>query len=194
MQPDASQSLKDRKCDRGIYLTTLGPQNFEGLTLISKKNKKIAGNFDYYFEVDIPIEDPRLLKLPIENADSYRYVGDIDFDEFEWSSGRCLQSGCAGIQCGDCGGEKQEESGSSEGEESDSDEEPKDFLSEVPEDMREDVRSFNRKLNDDEFGSDRRTMIEMLKVGSEDYPLPLEDVFSLLDIAGDGTVSAAELK
>ena len=198
MQPDASQSMKDRKCDRGIYLTTLGPQNFEGLTLIPKKNKKIAGNFDYYFEVDIPIEDPRLIKLPIENADSYRYVGDIDFDEFEWTSGQCSQSGGADIQCGDCGGEKQEESESSEAEESetsdDSDEEPKDFLSEVPEEMREEARSFNRKLNDDEFGSDRRTMIEMLKVGSEDYPLPLEDVFSLLDIAGDGTVPADELK
>ena len=37
MQPDTSQSLKDRKCDRGIYLTTLGPQNFEGLTLIPLK-------------------------------------------------------------------------------------------------------------------------------------------------------------
>ena len=141
--------------------------------------------------MDIPIEDPHLIKLPIENADSYRYVGDIDFDEFEWSSGQCSQSG-------DCGGEKQEESESSEGEESetsdDSDKEPKDFFSEVPEDMREEARSFNRKLNDDEFGSDRRKMIDMLKVGSEDYPLPLEDVFSLLDIAGDGTVPAAELK
>ena len=144
--------------------------------------------------MDIPIEDPHLIRLPIENADSYRYVGDIDFDEFGWSSGQCSQSGVAGIQCGDCGGEKQVGSGSSEGEESDSDEDLKDFLSEVPEDMREDVRSFNRKLNDDEFGSDRRTMIEMLKVGSEDYPLPLEDVFSLLDIAGDGTIPAAELK
>ena len=148
--------------------------------------------------MDIPIEDPHLIRLPIENADSYRYVGDIDFDEFGCSSGQCSQSGVAGIQCGDCGGEKQEESESSEGEESetsdDSDEEPKDFFSEVPEDMREEARSFNRKLNDDEFGCDRRTMIEMLKVGSEDYPLPLEDVFSLLDIAGDGTVPAAELK
>ena len=202
IQPD------DPVKEKGIYINSMTPKEYvkKGLHLKefeaddrARNNHKRGGKnmdgklarLDHYIELDIPADDFRLIQVGTFSTQMtknkryvYRYVGDIDFDEFEWTGGPCSEPSGDGIECDRCeDAEKQEQSESSDEE----------LTWDHPE-VQKEIRAYNRIDLEEEHGADRRKMIKLLKWGSEDCGLSLKKVFSLLDTTWDGTMLAAELR
>ena len=144
-----------------------------------RTNGRRLARLDHYIKFDIPFFDIHLCEggsgtLPSgTKIKSYRYVGDIHFDRYDWSSGRCEDA--------------EEESESSDEE-----------LTWDHPVVEAEVLTFARENLEEECGADRRGLIQELKMGSAECPfvksgMSFKEVVDFVAMV-DSTISAVELK
>ena len=178
--------------EKGIYLCTFNPTDYvkndkhleefdeddralnNHIRLRGRRPRTNGGRLarlDHYIKFDIPVSDIHLSEggsgtLPSgAKIKSYRYVGDIHFDRYDWSSGRC-------------------EDAEEESESSDEEAEWRTFAREnVEEELGADRR---RLIQEMKMGS---AECPFVKSG-----MSFKEVVAFYDISEDCTISAAELK
>ena len=186
--------------EKGIYLCTFNPTDYmkndkhleefdeddralnNHIRLRGRRPRTNGGRLarlDHYFKFDIPFFDIHLCEggsgtLPSgTKIKSYRYVGDIHFDRYDWSSGRCEDA--------------EEESESSD----------EDLTWDHPV-VEAEVLTSARENLEEECGADRRGLIQELKMGSAECPfvksgMSFKEVVEFVAMV-DCTISAVELK